>query len=503
MSRRIFAAFLALTMVTLIGLCIPLGFRIAAHDRRIFCLRIMADTDVYAGQVEGALRRTPAPDPGAGSLSTALLPHPMRDTTGGRTGAPDTVELYDRTGRLVAGSGRPTEVSVLELREVVRDEQRLRYPISVSGGRFVAAAPVRGAAGVLGVVVVGRSDAPLRAETRSRWAMIAIGGGVVALGALVAALALTRWVARPLRRVEQAVQALGQGRLATRARTVRGPSEVRALAGAFDEMAARIESLVHGQRTLLGDVSHQLRTPLAAMRLRLELLAQDVDGPVAGEVNGVLTEVARLARLVDGLLAVARAEHAPAALELVDVASVIEDRVVAWLPAAADAGVELSCDLHPPQAPDVGAGLLALAAPGHLEQILDNLVCNALAASPRGGSVVVGGRSVQPATVRVTVADDGPGMSASEREHALIRYRTAGVARDPASAEVRRADRGGSGLGLTIVATLVAADGGRVRLARSASGGLLAVVELAAGREQAAGTPVPDVSKPAMIFTGS
>jgi signal transduction histidine kinase len=295
--------------------------------------------------------------------------------------------------------------------------------------------------------------------------------------------------------MERAVEDLGAGRLTSRVRPVQGPAEVQHLAAAFDTMAARIESLVDGQRTFLGDVSHQLRTPLAAMRLRLELLLQDVDEAEGVEVIGILAEVARLSRMVDGLLAVARAEQASARPSPVDAASVVEDRVVTWLPIAAQDGVELGCE--------VGQDLTVLATPGHLEQILDNLICNALKATPRGGHVGVNGVRLSAAMVRISVVDDGPGMSREQRAHAFHRYHSAFKENDdPNGSAIARVDRGGSGLGLTIVHRLVTADRGRVLLDEAPSGGLRAAVELpsAVGADEEAAampaepaprTPVP------------
>ena len=109
-------------------------------------------------------------------------------------------------------------------------------------------------------------------------------------------------------------------------------------------MAGRLEALVHGNRAVIADVSHQLRTPLAALRLRLDLLAADPDPDpetTGNELAGALEELARLSRLVDGLLAVARAENVVPVPAAVDVAEVARERVVAWHPVADDRGIVL------------------------------------------------------------------------------------------------------------------------------------------------------------------
>src|SRR5262249_4058557 len=141
------------------------------------------------------------------------------------------------------------------------------------------------------------------------WGVIAAiaSAGLIA-GALVA-IGLARWVSRPLSQLEGAAQALGDGELSTRSPAAGGPSEVRRLATNFNLMAARLEALVRGHQATMADVSHQLRTPLAALRLRLDLLAQDSDAEAAAQLAGAQDEIARLSRLVNGLLAVARAEN--------------------------------------------------------------------------------------------------------------------------------------------------------------------------------------------------
>ena len=123
-----------------------------------------------------------------------------------------------------------------------------------------------------------------------------------------------------------------------------GPPELRRLGATFNTMAGRLEALVHGNRAVIADVSHQLRTPLAALRLRLDLLAADPDPDpetTGHELAGALEELARLSRLVDGLLAVARAENVVPVPAAVDVAEVARERVVAWHPVADDRGIAL------------------------------------------------------------------------------------------------------------------------------------------------------------------
>jgi signal transduction histidine kinase len=249
-----------------------------------------------------------------------------------------------------------------------------------------------------------------------------------------------------------------------------GPPELRRLATTFNTMAGRLEALVHGNRAVIADVSHQLRTPLAALRLRLDLLAADPDPDpetTGHELAGALEELARLSRLVDGLLAVARAENVVPVPAAVDVADVARERVVAWHPVADDRGIVLEAG---EAGRDAGRGggwgtrspVLAWMGEGHLEQVLDNLIANALDALSAGGHVTVT-TTATTAGARISVADDGPGMSAEDRERAFLRFTTS--------------NPNGTGLGLAIVHRLVTSNGGTAKLTETPGGGLTAILE--------------------------
>jgi signal transduction histidine kinase len=217
---------------------------------------------------------------------------------------------------------------------------------------------------------------------------------------------------------------------------------------------------------MLADASHQLRTPLTALRLRLDLLAADSGPAAAAELAGAQEEIARLSRLVDGLLATARAEAVTEQLEQIDVMEAVGERVAAWQPVADGNGVKLLAGASPASsAPRVALGV------GHLEQILDNLLDNAIEAisntggntgGGEGGTVRVSAARSEACTV-LTVADDGPGMTPEQRSRAFLRY-TSG-------------SQNGTGLGLAIVHRLVTANGGTIRLADTPGGGLTVELE--------------------------
>jgi len=177
--------------------------------------------------------------------------------------------------------------------------------------RVIAAYPIfaPAQAPVLGAVILARSTASLDNDIRGVWILFGSISLVTMILATLFATAFARWVSRPLKGLDAAALRLADGDLASRAVVHSGPPELRRLGTTFNTMAGRLETLVHGHRAVIADVSHQLRTPLAALRLRLDLLAAESDPVTGSELAGALDELARLSRLVDGLLAVARAEN--------------------------------------------------------------------------------------------------------------------------------------------------------------------------------------------------
>jgi two-component system OmpR family sensor kinase len=300
--------------------------------------------------------------------------------------------------------------------------------------------------------------------------VLAATGGVVLVVVFLVSLWLARSVTRPLADLERAAARLGDGDLAVRARVPSAPAEVRLLAEEFNATAAQLQELVGAQQAFVADASHQLRTPLAALRLRLENLEEEVDDAAVDDVEGARAEVKRLTRLVDGLLTLARAEQGESAPAGIDIGSLMSGRRDAWAAFADERDVRIEVRTEP--------GLHIRATPGRLEQVLDNLLNNALEVAPAGTAITMDART-HGDDVEVRVTDAGPGMSDEEMARAFDRFwRSTG----PPGANA------GFGLGLAIVRQLVAADGGQVELERSAIGGLTVVMRLrAAVRDVGAG----------------
>ena len=460
MARRIVLTMLALIGALLVTTVVPLGLITTGHERSSFRQDTMLSARALAGLAEDRL----ADPPPAGIAPVARALAQARQ-------AGEQVRVYSAGRRLVTGTDggdaaipAATLTSALHGRTVVdtRVDDRLRVTVPVlgdSGGM------------VVGAVVLSRSSAELEERVDVLWTWL----GAVALAGLaaaaVAATALARWVSRPLSDLDAAAQRLGSGALDTRSAAGNGPPEVRRLARNFNGMAGRLESLVHGNRATIADVSHQLRTPLAALRLRLDVLTQDSDAETAEELAGAQDEIARLSHLVDGLLALARAESVLVEPVSVRLDEVIRDRAAAWRPVAEERGVELRQSCHGP--------VPAMAGEGHLEQVLDNLLANALDAVPAGGHVQVSA-AAEGDGAQVVVADDGPGMTPRQQEMAFRRF----VSSTP----------GGAGLGLAIVHRLVTSNGGSTALSDTPGGGLTVTVTLPAQRQDRGRRPGPGSS---------
>jgi signal transduction histidine kinase len=438
-TRRIIIAVMALITALLAVLAVPLGLLTAAQERRAFTDETTAAAIALANVAEERLGdRVPSP---ALDRSVAGL---------ARQG--DRVAVYDAGGRKVAGTAAAPPAS----------GQRLGSPStadrsSAADGRLVVSVPIvpDSGSGAIGTVVLSRPTGPLDHRVAVLWTLIGVVSAVGLLAVAAVAVGLARWVSRPLTSLAGAARRLGDGALGTRASADSGPPEIRRLSADFNAMAGRLESLVRGHQSMMAEVSHQVRTPLAALRLRLDLLGEDVDEATAAEVAGAQQEISRLSRLVNGLLAMARAENVTAAPLPVAVRDVVQDRVAAWQPAADERGVMLTAARAAP--------VVARACEGHLEQILDNLLANALDVLDAGRTIRVGA-SAAGGTVRVTVADDGQGMSAEQQRGAFRRFASGRA--------------GGTGLGLAIVDRLATANGGSAALSDTPGGGLTVTIDL-------------------------
>jgi signal transduction histidine kinase len=477
-TRRILLALLAFTAALLVGAVVPLALNATQHDRSSFIQAtagmVRVDAAVAQLRLEGsnnlALLQlfTQTRQAGDGLL---ILASKANVAQGGQV-------TYQQTQGLSDGSmpkGNWDQVAG-EADQQAQLAKRLSQPIQpfteTTGSLVIAAMPVyqHGVYALVGTVILARSSRSLNHEITELWIVLGSIAAAAMIGAALMAFGLARWVSRPLKGLDSAARRLADGDLAIRAEVRSGPPELRRLATTFNRMAGRLEALVHGSRAVIADVSHQLRTPLAALRLRLDLLHADTaqSDPATGhELAGALDELARLSRLVDGLLAVARAENVVPVPVTVDVTEVASERVMAWHPVADDRSIMLA--LTP-----MGARVLAWIGEGHLEQILDNLIANALEALHPGDQVTLT-TAATPTGARITVTDNGPGMRAEDRERAFLRFGTSSP--------------NGTGLGLAIVHRLTTSNGGTASLAQTPGGGLTVTLDFPGVPPAGAGAP--------------
>ena len=455
MRRRLLLSYLAVAVLVLALLEIPLGISYANNERQDLTHKVERDAVALSTLVEDALEHgTSVP-----ARVSAVARSYTRETSG-------RVVVVDRSGRELVDSaptGSRDFASRPEIARALAGEvaSGIRHSRTLGVDLLYVAVPVASSGVVHGAVRISYPTSAVDSRIHRYWTLLAIiAAGVLAAAALVAVV-LSRWMTGPLERLEEAAEAIGSGDLTARA-PVDGPPEMRRLAETFNAMTAELDQLVRSQDVFVADASHQLRTPLAALRLRLENLDRDVAGSGKDELAGALGEVERLSTLVDGLLALARADRASKAPERIDVTRVVEERVAAWTALAEERGVALGCDM--------AADAVALATPGRLEQVLDNLLANALDASPAGAEITISA-ATGDGWIELQVGDEGPGMPAEERRRAFDRFWRA-----PGR------DGEGTGLGLAIVQRLAAADGGSVSLEPSSAGGLAVVVRLPRAR---------------------
>ncbi|MFI9052297.1 ATP-binding protein [Streptomyces sp. NPDC053427] len=324
------------------------------------------------------------------------------------------------------------------------------------GGRIAVASPVIRDGDVVAVVVTDSPTGQMRARILRGWLVIAAGECVAMLVAVAAAIRLTGWVLRPVRVLDTASHDIATGRMKARVAATAGPPELRRLARSFNEMADHVEDVLEQQRAFVADASHQLRNPLSALLLRIELLALELpDGNE--EIASVRTEGKRLARVLDDLLDLALAEHAAADVQLTDIAALAAERVDSWRPLAEDRGVRLSYEGH--------SAVTGWADPIALSSALDAVVDNALKFTPPEEPVTVA-VAADGACVTITVADRGPGLTDDELARIGDRFWRSG----------RHQNVSGSGLGLSISRALLAAGGAAIAYAPHPPHGLTVTV---------------------------
>jgi signal transduction histidine kinase len=455
MTRRLVLSYLGLALLILLVLEIPLAVLAARHEQDLTVSQVEREANGLAAVTSEGVENNRTAD-----LNAILASYHAR--TGGE------VFLIGPGGQVVARSAGDSDNDAIgQNRELVQTAQTGRSATSFSsdeGRPWVAAAvPLSVDGRPQGALLLGLDASSTERRIHVIWlALAALAVGVLMLTVVVGWL-LARSLSLSLGRLEAAVSRLGQGNLSTRARTDDGPPEIRSLATQFNHMADRLAELVDAQSRFVADASHQLRSPLTALRLRLENLEAGAGGPAAEDMSAAGREVQRLSRVVDGLLTLNRAEGTGPGPRPVDVDEVIEDRCEAWSALADERRVHLHADFPPHD------HRLARLVPGDLDQILDNLLANAVDASPEGGHIRVYRAPAEAGSIELHVVDEGPGMAEEDRRRAFDRFW-----------QGPGAIRGNSGLGLAIVRQLVLRNDASVELRPGRPTGLDVVLHLAA-----------------------
>jgi signal transduction histidine kinase len=342
----------------------------------------------------------------------------------------DRLGVYDTTGRRVAGGGPPRADAV-----VVAALRTGRTSDRAGGGMLVVAAPLLAGERVTGALRGARDEGGAARDTRAAWLLIAALAAALVTLAGLAAVVLARRLSGPLERLAVAARRLGEGDFSVRAPRS-SVAEVDAVGSALDATAGRLDDLIGRERAFSADASHQLRTPLAALRLELE--AAELRGDPPPELAAALAQVERLERTIETLLAVAR--DAPRRDTTVDLGAVVDDAEARWRGALAARGRPLRT-LVRDDAP------IAAAAPRVVSEILDVLLENAC--EHGAGPVTVTVRAAS-GSLAVDVGDEG-----------------AGFAGDPDAAFARRTgSANGHGIGLALARSLAHAEGGQLLPAR-------------------------------------
>ena len=444
MGKRLLLVLLTFSVLAVAGFSAPLLRATAAERTQQLVLARNADLDRFAGLADHAF--------GTGD-ATVLRAEARRYTD--LYGEPLVVVDAARAPVVETGGARAADVAG-PIDKALRNEPAgaVQWLRPWSREQLVRYRPVGDGTRVTGAVVMEASVRRATSDIAGHWALIAAGALTALVVCGLLALVLSRWVLRPLADLGAGVRAISAGSRRSRVPADAGPPELRELAVSFNRMSEAVAEADERQRRLVADASHQLRNPMAALRLRVYALERRITPDGERTYRSTLGEVDRLEALLDRLLTLATADQASESGEPGDVAAAIHDRVRAWRPAAEDAGISLS-------APDSAPGRTALSTE-ELAQVLDVLLDNAVKYAA-GASVEVSwdGRAL-------TVADTGPGLSDEEISLAAQRFWRA---------DHHRGSRG-SGLGLAIAGQLLAAHGGEMRIARTEPHGLSVHLDL-------------------------
>ncbi len=376
------------------------------------------------------------------------------------------VIVVNRRGRLLADSaGAPAGRSYADRPEVRaalhgHGEQITRDSRTLGAQILATSAPVLSHGATEGAVRVTQGVAAVHSAVKTAILDLAALAGIVLLLGLAAGAVVAQQIARPIRRLDRAARQVATGDLdATVA--IEGSSEQRSLARAFNEMTQRVKRLLRGQQDFVADASHQLRTPLTGLRLRLEGLVEEAgDGDAdAAELESALAEIDRLSLIVEELLVLSRAGEHELPGEQIDLNEAARRAAERWRHATEERSIAIEVG-------EADGPATAWCAPHDLHRSVDALLENALRYSADGSTV-----RIEVGQGRIDVLDRGPGLEPGEEDAVFERFRRGSAG---------RRGPGGTGLGLPIARELTRQWGGDVTLRPRPGGGTVATIALPA-----------------------
>lgn len=449
MTRRLLLSYLAITLIVLVVLEIPLAIFYSQREEERLIADAERDAVVLASFYEDVLQ-----------LGFQADTAPAVDYAA-RTGA--RIVLVDTDGISVLDTGAAADRDFSTRPEIQtalsgRRAAGIRRSDTLDTDILFVAVPVASGGVVYGSLRLTLDAHEVTERIQRFWIALVAVAAVVLVSVAGIGWAIARSVTRPIRELEASARRFADGDLQTTNLDPEAPPEIAALGESMNAMAARLEQLIDAQRAFVGDASHQLRTPLTALRLRLENLETRLsDEADIAETSAAINEIERLAALVSDLLQLARAEEHPA-VEPIDAGPVVADRVETWSALAAEQNVDL--ELHGPT-----GQVWVRAIPGAVEQILDNSIDNALRVTQPGTAVEI---HLRPGTTttKIEIRDHGPGLSDDDKVRAVQRF-WRGENSTP-----------GTGLGLAIARSLAEGGAGTLELDDTPGGGLTVVVEL-------------------------
>lgn len=456
MKWRFITALMSVTLLVLLVQDIPLGFYLQGVEHERIITSLERDAFILAGRSEQALETATTADDS--ELINATKDY--RDAGGSRVvivNAEGTAVVISDDDQADLGTSYLNRPEIVEALSGSISTGH-RFSTTLNQELLYVAVPILSGTAVLGAVRLTYPDYIVTNTVNQQLGLLSLVAVMAILLAAIVGYIVAGSITKRIRLLQGATESLAAGDLHSRAEESVGTSELRSLAASFNNMAARLEVLITQQRTFAADASHQLRTPLTALRLRLErahdLLESDPAG-AADRLSAAEAEADRLSNLIEGLLLLSRTEASRVQRENVDLATLTRGRVEQWRALAGESGVALGYEGP--------LSLQVIAIPSAVEQIVDNFIDNALSVSP-SGSVIQVKVQVSGHSVELHVLDQGPGLTPEECTRAFDRFWRA------------NSDRHGSGLGLAIVAQLARASGGKAELLPRPDGGLDAFV---------------------------